>query len=54
MIDRFDSSGMIIYLSGRYVLYSDYLAEITELKAENKRLEESLIYYVKESYKVEA
>ena len=31
----------------------DHLAEIAALKTENKRLEESLIYYVKESYKVE-
>ena len=38
---------------GNYVMYEDHLAELAALKTENKRLEESLIYYVKESYKAE-
>jgi len=38
---------------GDFVLYEDHLAKIAALKTENKRLEESLIYYVKESYKAE-
>ena len=54
MIDRFDVSYSLTGFDlGRYVLYEDHLAELAALKTKNKRLEESLIYYVKESYKVE-
>ena len=53
MIKRYDAYSEGQDDDGRFVFYEDHLAELAALKTENKRLEESLIYYVKESYKAE-
>jgi len=48
MIDRFDLSGMTVFLSGRYVLYEDHLAELAEAKKEIERLKARLNYFLLE------
>jgi len=51
MIRRYDAYSEGQEDDGRFVFYEDHLAEIAEKDKEIKRLTESLIYYVKESYK---